>query len=59
MFVLSLHLSKCHIVGNRLSWLKYSLKQLNEFNRFNNTGAQMLDSEYHTTLNYFEIVYLA
>ena len=25
----------------------------NEFNKFNNTGAQMLDSIYHTTLKLF------
>ena len=27
----------------------------NEFNKFNNTGAQMLDSIYHMTLNYLQI----
>ena len=26
----------------------------NEFNKVNNTGARMLDSIYHMTLNYFE-----
>ena len=31
---------------------------LNKFNKFNNTGAQMLDSFYHMTLNYFEIIFL-
>ena len=31
---------------------------LNEFNKFNNTGARMLDSFYHMTLNYFEIIFL-
>ena len=30
-----------------------------EFNKFNNTEAQMLDSIYHMTLNYFEIIFLA
>ena len=25
----------------------------NEFNKFNKTGAQMLDSIYHMTLNFF------
>ena len=30
----------------------------NKFNRFNNTGAQMLDSVYHMKLNYFEISFL-
>ena len=29
------------------------LKLLNEFNQFNNTGAQMLDSIYNMTLKYF------
>ena len=27
----------------------------NEFNKFNNTGARMLDSIYHMTLNFFEV----
>ena len=31
----------------------------NEFNIFNNTGAQRLDSIYHMTLNFFEIIFLA
>ena len=26
----------------------------NEFNKVNNTGARLLDSIYHMTLNYFE-----
>ena len=30
-----------------------------EFNSLNNTGAQMLDSIYPMTLNYFEIIFLA
>ena len=30
----------------------------NEFNKFNNTGARMLDSIYNMTLNYFEILFL-
>ena len=30
-----------------------------EFNKFNNTGAQQLDSIYHMTLNYFKIIFLA
>ena len=30
----------------------------NKFNKFNNTGARMLDSFYHMTLNYFEISFL-
>ena len=30
-----------------------------EFNKFNNTGARMLDSIYHLHLNYFEIAFLA
>ena len=29
----------------------------NGFNIFNNTGARMLDSIYHMTLNYFEIIF--
>ena len=29
----------------------------NGFNRFNNTGARMLDSIYHMTLHYFEIIF--
>ena len=32
----------------------------NEFNTFNNTGAQMLDSIYHMTLKYYlKIIFLA
>ena len=31
----------------------------NKFNKFNNTGARMLDSIYHMTFNYFEIIFLA
>ena len=31
----------------------------NEFNKFNNTGAQMLDSIYHMTLNLLKIPVLA
>ena len=31
----------------------------NKFNKFNNTEAQMLDSIYHMTFNYFEIIFLA
>ena len=30
----------------------------NEFNKFNNTGARMLDSIYHMTLNYIKITFL-
>ena len=29
----------------------------NEFNKLNNTGAQMLDSIYHMILYYFEIIF--
>ena len=29
-----------------------------EFNKFNNTGARMLDSIYHMTKGYFEISFL-
>ena len=32
---------------------------LNEFNKFNNTGAGMLDSIYHMIKNYFENIFLA
>ena len=31
----------------------------NEFNKFNNTGARMLDSNYHMTLRLLEISFLA
>ena len=31
----------------------------NEFNNFNNTRAQMLDSIYHMTSDYFEISFLS
>ena len=31
----------------------------NEFNKCNNTGARMLDSIYHMTLKYLEIIFLA
>ena len=31
----------------------------NKFNKFNNTGARMLDSIYHMTLKLFEIMFLA
>ena len=31
----------------------------NEFNKFNNTGARMLDSIYHTIKNYFENIIVA
>ena len=30
----------------------------NEFKKYNNTGARMLDSIYHKTQNYFEIAFL-
>ena len=30
----------------------------NDFNKFNNTGAQMLDSIYHMTLKYLKIAFL-
>ena len=30
----------------------------NEFNKFNDSGAQMLDSNYHMTLNYLKITLL-
>ena len=30
-----------------------------EFNKFNYTGARMLDYIYHMTLNYFGIIFLA
>ena len=30
----------------------------NEFNKFNNTAARMLDSIYHITLKLFEIIFL-
>ena len=30
-----------------------------EFNKFNNTGARMLDSIYHVTLKLFKIAFLA
>ena len=30
----------------------------NEFNKFNNTGARILDSIYHMTYDYFEISFL-
>ena len=29
----------------------------NEFNKSNDTGARMLDSIYHMTLNYFEFIF--
>ena len=29
----------------------------NAFNKFNNTGARMLDSIYHKTLNYFSRIF--
>ena len=29
----------------------------NEFNKFNSTGARMLDFIYHMALNYFEIIF--
>ena len=31
----------------------------NEFNKFNNTGARMLDSIYHITLKLLKIIFLA
>ena len=31
----------------------------NEFNKFNNTGARMLDSIYHMTLKLLKIAFLA
>ena len=31
----------------------------NEFNKFNNTGARMLESVYHMTLKYLRIAFLA
>ena len=31
----------------------------NELNKFNNTGALMLDSIYHRTLTYLKVVFLA
>ena len=31
----------------------------NGFNKFNNTGARMLDSIYHISLKFFEIIFLA
>ena len=31
----------------------------NEYNKFNNTGARMLDSIYHMIKNYFENIFLA
>ena len=30
----------------------------NEFNKFNNTGARLLDSIYHTTLQILKIAFL-
>ena len=30
----------------------------NEFNKFNNTGARLIDSIYHMPLNYFRITFL-
>ena len=33
--------------------------EVNEFNKSNNAGAQMLDSIYHRTLELFEIISLA
>ena len=32
---------------------------LQQVNKFNNTGARMLDSNYHMTLNYLKIDFLA
>ena len=31
----------------------------NKFNKLNNTGARMVDSIYHMTLNYFKSTFLA
>ena len=31
----------------------------NKINKFNNSGARMLDSIYHMTFNYFAIIFLA
>ena len=31
----------------------------NEFNKFNTTGALMLDTIYHMTFNYFDFIFLA
>ena len=39
--------------GKAIKWEAFYLFFCNEFNKFNNTGAQMLDSIYHMTLELF------
>ena len=39
--------------------VEYFIAFCNEFDKFNNTRARMLDSVYHMTLSYFEIAFLA
>ena len=56
-----------HVLLNSLNKLGEEIKCLpnilsyfrNEFNKFNNTGARMLDCIYHMTLNSFEIAFFA
>ena len=58
-----------HVLLNLLNDLKKSYKMLglpsilslllSKFNKFNNTGAQMLDSIYHGTLKLPKITFLA
>ena len=58
-----------HVLLNLLNELRKGAKMrgspsvlslfLNEFNKFNNTGARMLDYIYYTTSNYSEIIFLA
>ena len=38
-----------HVLLNLLNELSILLRFCNKFNKFNNTGAQMLDSIYHMT----------
>ena len=46
-----------HVLLNLLNELDKKDQMCNEFNKFNNTRAQILDSIYHMTLTYFEIIY--
>ena len=58
-----------HVLWNLLNelWKRYKMRSLssilslfrNEFNKFNNSRAQMLDSIYHMTFKTFEIIFLA
>ena len=57
-----------HVLLNSLNELRKKDKMIglpsilspfhNEFNKFNNTGARMLDSIYHTSKSYFKNIFV-